>query len=273
MIINMALVDWLTVTTYDPDQYGHWLRMYGRDDGRPERVMQYSGSMSDKVFVGRGRQRGRPHFMLRASGERAAVVASQWDEWEVTGAQVKVTRVDYQCTFAMPAGWDWERLYKCARDWQAPGRARAVSRVDSSTGHTVYIGSRTSPYMIRVYQKSDEGGSRYVRVELEVKGEAAMSEWARYKGSSGSVVMALMREALSLPPCYEVDEIIQALPVVGYEPRPRHVRPEDSRTLAWLRNSVTPALMRTLRDHDHGHQAGDLIASWYAEAIKILAKP
>lgn len=62
---------------------------------------------------------------------------------------------------------------------QCQTRSRAYSHIQSSTGETLYIGSRTSEQFLRIYDKGAEQGNEWdehLRIELELKGGRA--EWA-----------------------------------------------------------------------------------------------
>lgn len=63
-----------------------------------------------------------------------------------------------------------------AKDGFAATKARKVSYVSSSTGDTLYVGSRTAEKFLRIYDKgAQQGGERgiWFRCELECKGAAA----------------------------------------------------------------------------------------------------
>ena len=57
-------------------------------------------------------------------------------------------------------------------------RAEKFKEIDSSDGHTFYLGSRSSEAMLRVYDKVDGNsfgdGVGFTRVELELKGDRAL---------------------------------------------------------------------------------------------------
>lgn len=77
---------------------------------------------------------------------------------------------------------DYAKLYE-SREYE--GRTRTSRQVtDSTGGHTLYIGSRTSERMMRIYDKGAErglGNDWWVRHEIELKGDAAKGA-AQYIG-------------------------------------------------------------------------------------------
>lgn len=137
----------------------------------------------DGVAVGRlcwagSSMRGRA--MLDLSGHACKVVRN-WDVFvqflEIDRAEARITRCDLAVDFLDGEVTVDEALkaYEAGRFCSSgrPPQARHLSDLGSGEGSTLYVGSRQSSKLLRVYEKGKQLGDRvsnWVRAELELKG-------------------------------------------------------------------------------------------------------
>jgi len=92
---------------------------------------------------------------------------------EAFGRGAQFTRVDVALDMTEGCVGDFVHDYRCGR---YAGRKRTYSEIKSSgDGHTLYIGSRSSDQMMRIYNKAAqmEVSGIWIRAELETKGDLA----------------------------------------------------------------------------------------------------
>lgn len=164
----------------------------------------------------------------------------------------KPTRIDI--AFDMfDFGIDPQRIYK---DWLAgkvKTRARTLRPLSSSvrnkdgsttTASTLYIGSRTSPVMVRIYEKGKQTGTGldWQRIELEIKDDkasAVMADIVRF--GVERVGRSLLAEAVPTMPYKFWRELMRggsvALEAVGRKKTERQV---------WIENIILPMLTAEL---------------------------
>lgn len=133
------------------------------------------------------------------------------------------------------------------------GKAKTSSRkhqiIQSDSGWTVYVGSRTSEKFLRIYDKQAEAGltDALTRVELECKGDYAdaISSYVLEHGLKGTPEII---KAFCDFPDYEpwVDHLTS--PIV-FDGIPKAEKRSD--TKRWLMESVAPSLAKIVaEDHD-----------------------
>jgi len=124
-------------------------------------------------------------------------------------------------------------------------RAKSGRRVYELTGHgdTVYLGSRSSLRMLRVYDKAAEQRLEidWLRFELESKGAAAMRACRALYGSESPerVLGWLVRDFVQFPDCAEWEKITGTFLGVT-KPELSH----ETNTDLWLYNIVARSLAR-----------------------------
>lgn len=111
---------------------------------------------------------------LRAGGDHQELI-----DYICTLPAMNVARLDFAVDIYDPAA-DPNAFYRALQAGTVKTSARSTSRVESTVngekvGVTVYIGSRYSARLLRVYDKAVQTGSdfHWVRVELELKKEFA----------------------------------------------------------------------------------------------------
>lgn len=260
-----GLFDWLTLTSYEPLFYRHWLPYLMQQDDRPEesKVMQYQGHVHSipggTAFLGAAIQKGADHYMLRLSGH-AAELNKDWALSQHRQGYIRCTRCDLQITVPMPSDWSqWALLTRLKEKGRTTGWIESSVRGRGS--QTVYVGSRTSDRFIRVYVKP-AGKSDLLRLEVEYKGDRSntvIREIARGKGTVTQFLLHELQTTLR-------DDALSLL----YEPslsgaKPLNVRLKVATSLEkqerWLLSQVLPAFTRHVNDHSSN---GRVLAAFYA---------
>jgi DNA relaxase NicK len=92
----------------------------------------------------------------------------------------KVTRLDLAVD-VMGSDEKVSNIYNLLRAEPKRYKAQKVTLMDGTSGSTVYVGSRASEKMVRIYDKGAERGTgqKWLRFEVELKGGAARMEAAR----------------------------------------------------------------------------------------------
>lgn len=275
MLVNEVELDWLTLTSFDVDVYTRWRQYqeaYALEPLREERRMQYVGATGNSLFVGRGRQNEYRHHMLQASGAAATIVAPA-----IVHLPAKCTRIDLQTTVRLPGDFSAAYIATDIREWRGPGRPRTVTLVQSGDHRdTIYIGSRNSRRLIRLYIKPDWDGVPWLRLEVEYKRELADGAWSEYRSAVDKydAMRALLAgEYDAVPGLADACGMAMKAVLRGDRGRPegREITGESS-TLRWLGRQVEPALVRAMHDHEHGEHVRQLVANWFAESRAIADK-
>lgn len=271
LLLDTVLIDWLTVTSFDEQFLNHWdgkLRQIG--SGRREaKTLQYEGTWWDieggRAFIGSAIQKGVLHHMLRLTG----YAAENYKEGvfsQIRQGFATVTRIDLQCTREVSERWSqWDMLVRLKQ------RKKMVGWIESKTQgrgyETVYIGSRNSERMTRVYIKSADS-PRLLRMETEYKGgRAAKIGRMLARGDRAGDFLA-----------YELEKTIGDkngltklfLPALsGFNATSPRVVPDRSieKTSGWLLSSALPAFIRVINSHESDGRVMDAFGEAINEAI------
>lgn len=269
LMLDVVILDWLTVTSYEQTFYDYWNKRLSELENVvavDKRALQYAGTTyqldAGTAFLGTAFQKGRYHYMLRLSGYAAeqfkGAVYSQRKM-----AYVNITRMDIQATTEITEQWSqWELLCR------VKGRGRTTGWVESSINkkgfETVYIGSRSSARMTRVYVKRF-AGRRFLRFETEYKGQRADVQFR---------MMAQGKAQASQYLLYEVQNTVADKPLEtlftssfdGVKKRREIVKVTSSieRREQWLLTQVLPAFTQAINDHE---ASGDVLTE-FGEAIQ-----
>ena len=143
------------------------------------------------------------------------------------------------------------------RDWGSERfqtRARTFAEIKSSdrdkryTGHTVYVGSRTSEQFLRVYDKAAEQGTcdQLTRIEVELKGHKAFEAaalLARRDFDSAAAAAFKRFFKWSNPGWQDI--------VSGYSEKVERLEREgENKRLKWLREVALPAVLEAYQTGD-----------------------
>ncbi len=168
----------------------------------------------------------------------------------------KPTRIDVAldvvgagaCPSDVVQAWHDGRLVTLAHDLS---ETRSLQRNGGRAGHTVYVGSRTSQMMARVYDKAVREGvdvpGGWLRVELECKGSLALFALSALLHNGVEVGgLALLRMFMTLQGVQWWDDVYagRALPALV------HVEQRLTDRQRWYRDTVIPALRSDLARDD-----------------------
>lgn len=253
LYVNKTQCDWIRIATWsDVDALEIRSRITSEfwSVGTPEpwRFQQYKGRRIGYIKWGAGKQAGRYHFIIEVSGAHAHCFL----EWflklpESVRAGWYATRLDIQSTRLTP-GWDNRPLaYKRLRD--------PKQLTQSSTGTTLYVGSRTSDSYYRIYDKTE----LLLRCELELKGKQANKSLAALqKGESLTSIYAtfLRRSRVPKKYCDYFGDMTQNADLEEAEPA------EDmERKLDWFAQ-LDKLAYKLANDHDTRDRFKEVIERW-----------
>jgi hypothetical protein len=249
MLAQVPLVDWITLTSFQQIDYHQFVdaAVSLADVPKTGAVLQYAGAWHSACFVGVGVQKGREHFILRVSGEEAHGLLSRLLR---TGGHC--TRIDLQITLPCPARYSARKLADSLRRCQKDER-RHVTLIENTDGlDTIYVGSRQSEQLIRLYVKRPDADPDHLRFEVEYKGPKAEAVWLELR--QGTSLNAILANAIET--CGKDDLGILASYWNFVQPSTvlkiaRSVADEQS-TLLWVTHAVLPALERLLSSHRYG---------------------
>lgn len=205
----------------------------------------YAGTVQEGLAVGERDD----SLIVRLSGE----FAQRW--WFLAAYRAnRVTRLDLQVTIdGVPAGVDLTAA-GAEQAKLAPRRRGAPlswQRIESaSKGCTLYLGSRASERVYRLYDKGAEEGADHLsgkwRYECELKDETALAV-------AGTLAMCVtpVREVGAMVwwgfsdrgviPYFEISKVPEDV-------TPQRAKRSDERTIGWLATSVSKTMSR-LRGH------------------------
>lgn len=256
IITNDAVFDWLTLTSYDPVWYAKMKELVLASPALGSlvnsKIMQYAGMRGDGFFFGAGSQKGTPHYMVRLSGIRSELLFDEIRA-DMFLRDCNCPRCDLQyTTLAKPVrprtGFYRNVIHTYWRgNGKGEGRTPNVKVImsDKPMDDTVYVGSRTSEKMIRIYDKPIEG-EHYVRFEVEYKKDLAnlvfQESLADPRGRADRLKRALPLPIWRLDPFTEFKGLAEA---EGKE-KAKIVRASTSldASMEWVKTSVLPTLNR-----------------------------
>lgn len=138
-------------------------------------------------------------------------------------------------------------LYNEVKSGRCITPSKKYSYIEGNSGQTLYIGSRQSERMLRIYDKAAETGSpgHWTRFELEAKGAKAR-QFAHYIGAEGAdAIPALILDFAEFA-TYKWQ---------GGSPFDMHpvsipsIKGKETDTAAWLANGVLPSFKRIAPDN------------------------
>lgn len=258
LILRRTQIDYIRLATYDYKQYLQLIaKLRLRHQGwRPFKWLQYQGQKADDgTFYGAGVQGSRTHAIINGSGQTAQDVWIWFNNFpEATKQAFYCTRIDLQQTRVKPKGFDAQKSYKRLR-----GKKGLIL---SDSGHTLYIGARTSDTFWRIYDKTET----HLRVEIELKGKLAKRTFAALRNDetiSGIWNTHLLR---SKCPKMLVDAYRDAGDIAEL---PEEDETEDlQRKLDWMK-TLDALAYKLANDHDIGEDAHELFNRWAEYGQKV----
>jgi len=258
VLIDAPAIDWLTFTTWDEFEFIRWQEWQKKltGDQKTGKIRMYEGIWKGSSFVGEGRQNNRSHGMIRVSGSDSNQAYFEL----LRGDYAKCTRLDIQFTAPLPAGYSARVFADDLRSSQEGHYERTVTLVENSDGFdTVYLGSRKSDRLARFYVKEIED-QKFLRFEVEYKGA-----WSQVVSKAIQEERAtLAGNLLDFLRSIEVDDTQGVIKLFdqklwGFEAglsSPKVIR-DKNKTMQWIIDQVTPAMIRLLNDHDVGRELFD----------------
>lgn len=264
LIIGRVMVDWFTVTAWEDGVTNSWAWWHklALDNGltkqeEESKIMQYDGHYwiggDGSFFLGTGQQKNQIHNMVRASGQLSDAMFDRAAGTPVKNGWAKCTRLDIQITLPQPADWGqwrvmWEMKKRGVNCWPIPSQSGKNGRELT----TVYIGSRQSSRLTRLYQKeAGKDSDLYLRFETEFKGHRANIMAKSIADNRITMGDYLMHEVQQTG-----NEEINALfgtALSTYNPNSVKVRrvKSSSATQNWLLTKCLPALDKFINDHNN----------------------
>lgn len=211
---------------------------------RPMRALGYEGEGCAGLFAGR-RFDG---VLLRASGEAADTLVRMLHvkHWRFTRLDIALDVRTYGnidgCILEMSRQAE---IHRAASNW---GFKRKIRRIDGcGDGDTMYIGSRSSSSLIRVYNKEKQSGDkRYAgvtRLELQLNGHVADDVGQRL--AEGQYNVSVMGQTVAQALAREgVNVRLEGDDGEGLHWRVAKSSPDDDSTVKWLKTQVAPVVRR-----------------------------
>lgn len=258
----MAHVDYLRLCTWDLAAYtkaASALMQY-RHGWKSGRFLQYNGHKLDSMFFGTAKQSDKHHYLIQVSGGMAQTITSDLGLMMILGdTDFYCTRLDVQKTLEEPEWWNVRDVVDSIKTMDAARSPETISFIESSTGETIYVGSRTSDKFIRIYTKSIDRD--YLRLEYELKGHLARSAYEVVFQNGGRSISGVFNTLLvndKLPQYvkgYYLDPDAEMVDIR----RPEHAQ-EMQKKLDWLL-SLENTIRKMLNDHDIGHETNVFLQS------------
>lgn len=120
----------------------------------------------------------------------------------------------------------------------------------SEGGHTLYLGSRYSERLVRIYDKKAErasvfvevGSNSWIRAEVELKGEQARGFLVACKDNAlDDVMLSHLIAAVDFP---TIKEWREATKQTGRRVEPTQTKRKDTKTRHWLMSTIAPIMAR-----------------------------
>lgn len=272
-LVDIAAVDWLTLTTYDNKTYSRiatQIRDMTKDiPVKKAQRMQYVGERTEQTFYGRGVQTGIEHYMMQCSGIAADNLFLRMYSLNAN-YEAKCTRIDVQITVErIPTDEPLSIIGRNIRQLLNPsgvrkGNQKKITIFDNGGqfGETCYIGSRDSESFIRLYDK-EIGGRQFVRYEIEYKGTKAQQVLANALISTDMLKGYLIQEmaqwtgasTLTIRLREKLGEMVPAKAVSIRE------SVSDDKTITWLADVVGRTILR-LGMSDRHQEVRALLKYW-----------
>lgn len=252
MIIDLPCVDWLTFTTWDQSVFIDWQKWLHNFDGEEKagKIRMYDGIWRGSAFVGEGTQGNKRHGLIRVSGSESNQAFNQLNK-EFS----KCTRLDVQVTTPLPSDYSARQFADDLRAGQIGEYKRSITLMENDDGSdTVYVGSIKSDRFARFYVKQDDE-LKFLRFEIEHK-----SNWAEIASISllaGEATLAgILLDFLSTIEFDDSQGVLRMFTDLCNSVKaglnvPYAVR-DKNKTMIWIMDQVTPAMVRLLNDHELG---------------------
>jgi hypothetical protein len=241
------------VATYvsdDPTRLNFQTSLWQLEGGSPMAFRGFRGLNKDGVFIGYREYDDRVLVQgIGSSANRAILIFQQRSQ----GKKYSIARFDAQITFAID---DADRTIMFC----SPKKLYKAMRITSVSerGETLYIGSPTSAYRLRVYNKSAQSGLKpqegeYIRFEIVFRNTLADSAYKAYlDGDMRAYFLGYLSQMVDEVTLNLVRHILDKDKTI----EPRVFEVEDNKgiegTKMWLENVVMPCIQKLyLREPDY----------------------
>lgn len=251
-----AAIDWLTLATYRFESYTDAAaQMRARYPGKWKAAnwLQYAGFKHPEypIMYGKALQTNdKEHYVVKTSGSFADEFATWFLSLECADS-FYCTRIDVQRTKSIPDWWDvrllHDELHECS----------TVSMIQSESGSTLYLGSRTSDRFTRFYEKDLDG--KLLRLEIELKGRYSRQAWSlllagEHREDCYSYHVGKLRIADHMKAYYLADSTNDIDWSIAEKQSSMRSK------LRWL-HTLVPTFDKMSNDHDIGSEVRDLFYS------------
>lgn len=268
--VNSLSCDWITLTSFDQRNKRRWETVLNgsyKVVSYDVKSAMYVGVLYNHGFVGQSEQKGLTHTLCRATGGAANEVFYRL--MRASAGDYKATRVDIQLTIPLPHFHKAREL----KDYLERNQRLSCRLIENSGLDTVYVGSRQSSRMWRIYVKEGEGLDLFLRFELELKkGKdniadrvAANIKRHGYKAMQSYFFENL--DKLNLPDAYM--RILNEFRTGETQPLPSEVREKGGKTYAWLNTTVRKAIL-TFALESHGRS--EFMHKWLKDIADEIDK-
>lgn len=158
----------------------------------------------------------------------------------------QVTRIDIALD-VMDSPIDILELYRHMKEGWCITQSKKYSYIEGNTGQTLYVGSRQSERMLRVYDKAAEQGTtgQWVRFELEVKGAKAR-QIAHYVSIEGAEAIPALIADFATFIDYQWPD---GNPFKAEAINLPSIKGKETDTAKWLETGVLPSFKRVVPDN------------------------
>jgi hypothetical protein len=238
------------VATYvldDPTRLQFQTALWQVEGGKPMAFRGFRGINKDGIFIGYRDYDDRVLVQgIGSSANRAILIFQQRSQ----GKKCSVARFDAQVTFAID---DADRTIMFCSPRKRYKAMRIISV--SERGETLYVGSPTSAYRLRVYNKTAQSGLKpqegeYIRFEIVFRNTLADSAYKAYlEGDMKAYFLGYLSQMIDEVTLNVVKHILDKEKTI----EPRIFETEDDKgvekTKMWLENVVMPCIQKlNLRD-------------------------
>ena len=253
--IMNARLDYLRLATWNTNHYAYMASAIMRTkswDFLPGNWLQYSGHRAKQFFMGSGKQQGRRHHVVSASGSLSERIYTN-----LMGLDgFYCTRIDIQITVPKQEWVDLAKLHKSL------GKKK-TTLISSKENDTLYFGSRGSTKFARLYEKK-LGDKMYLRMEFELKGDMAAGTWNAILGGEtvGNIYKRLLMQ--SILPNRFMNMFENAEDNATDKALRAEIDHDNQKILSWVR-SLDNAMRKHIHNHEIGEEVSEIIRSWALE--------
>jgi len=270
-------IDWITLTTFEGSAWGHWnsiMQEAAKVEKKEDKAGLYEGyawaTKRGRGFIGSGLQAGRDHIMLRCGGMLSNELHNEKRIRQgILEGWSKCTRVDLQITARQQEGWSqWRFFNRAKKSGFLTNIISSMSGLNNRELSTVYIGSRSSDVMVRVYQKEDEEGNLYLRFEIEMKGAKSKAVYraiCRGEIDIGSLILHRLQIISDNQLSAHFESLLSDF--ISGDVKPEKIVKSISKTEKWLLDTVLPAFTRVVNSHESD---GTVLLAFLDAAMKAV---